>query len=146
MRRRPSTLRRPPLRLGDAEVRAADHRSRGSLPTGWTPAGLPLALLMLRGCPCHASSTLPSGWLMAPRNHDCRAYGALAWRQATYGLEYDESYLLGVVDSIASGTGFVDDGVSYFTAGTPFHPLISTGPVLLLPAALVWKVTGGDLT
>lgn len=73
------------------------------------------------------------------------AYGLLAWRQLHYGLEYDEAYLLRVISNIASGQGFVDDGVAFFTTGEPFHPYISTGPTLLLPSALVWKITDGSL-
>jgi len=73
------------------------------------------------------------------------SYAALLWRQLNYGLEYDESYLLVVIRNIASGGGYVDDGVSFFTTGEPFHPYISTGPTLLLPSALVWKITGGSL-
>lgn len=73
------------------------------------------------------------------------AYAALLRGQITYGLEYDESYLLEVIDSIASGNGFVDDGVSFFTSGLPFDPNISTGPVLLLPSALVWAISDGSV-
>jgi hypothetical protein len=74
------------------------------------------------------------------------AYAALIRGQLSYGLEYDESYLLGVVENIASGRGFIDDGVSYFSTGEPFQPNISTGPVMLLPSALVWMVSDGNLT
>ncbi len=71
------------------------------------------------------------------------SYAVLIRAQFGYGLEYDEAYLLNVVRNIAEGHGFVDDGVSYFTSGEPFHPLISTGPTMLLPAALAWKISGG---
>lgn len=73
-------------------------------------------------------------------------YAALIWGQLNYGLEYDESYLLNVVRNIASGRGFIDDGVSYFTSGTPFDPLISTGPTVLVPSAAMWKLSAGDIT
>ncbi len=53
-------------------------------------------------------------------------YAILLRGQFSYGLEYDESYLLHVIANIASGNGFVDDGVAYFTSGEPFHPFIST--------------------
>jgi hypothetical protein len=64
------------------------------------------------------------------------AYAVLLRGQFSYGLEYDESYLLHVIANIASGNGFVDDGVAYFTTGEPFHPFISTGPVMLLPVRI----------
>jgi hypothetical protein len=73
------------------------------------------------------------------------AYGALLRGQFSYGLEYDESYLLRVIANIATGSGFVDDGVSFFSSGEPFHPFISTGPVMLLPSALVWIATDGNV-
>ena len=73
------------------------------------------------------------------------AYLVLIRSQLTYGLEYDESYLLRVAANIASGNGFVDDGVSFWTSATPFDPNISTGPVLLLPGAVVWKISSGSL-
>lgn len=73
------------------------------------------------------------------------AYAVLLRGQFSYGLEYDESYLLHVIANIASGNGFVDDGVAYFTTGEPFHPFISTGPVMLLPSAFVWLVTDGNV-
>jgi len=72
-------------------------------------------------------------------------YAVLLRGQFGYGLEYDESYLLHVIANIASGNGFVDDGVAYFTTGEPFHPFISTGPVMLLPSAFVWLVTDGNV-
>ena len=73
------------------------------------------------------------------------AYLVLIRSQLTYGLEYDESYLLRVAANIASGNGFLDDGISFWTSGTPFDPNISTGPVFLLPGAVVWKVSSGSL-
>lgn len=73
------------------------------------------------------------------------AYLVLIRSQLTYGLEYDESYLLRVAANIANGNGFLDDGVSFWTSGTPFDPNISSGPVLLLPGAVVWKVSSGSL-
>ncbi len=74
------------------------------------------------------------------------AYVACLWDQLHYGLEYDESYLLNVADNISSGKGFIDDGVSFWTTGTPFDPNISTGPVLLLPTALLWAISDHSLT
>jgi hypothetical protein len=73
------------------------------------------------------------------------AYLVLIKGQLTYGLEYDESYLLSVAANIADGQGFIDDGVSFWTSGTPFDPNISTGPVLLVPGAIAWKISGGSL-
>jgi len=73
------------------------------------------------------------------------AYLALIKSQLTYGLEYDESYLLRVAANIADGRGFIDDGVSFWTSGTPFDPNISTGPALLVPGAMAWKISGGSL-
>lgn len=92
-------------------------------------------------------------WLAAPANAAfvvlavvvALAYLALAWDQVHYGLEYDEAYLLTVVRNIAQGNGFVDDGVTFATSGTAFDPRISTGPVLLLPSAAVWALSGESL-
>ncbi|MBI1351536.1 MAG: hypothetical protein GC156_10490 [Actinomycetales bacterium] len=66
-------------------------------------------------------------------------------RQFGYGLEYDESYLLGVVRNLVAGRGYVDDGITFGTSGAPFEPRISTGPTVVLPAAGVWWLTDGAI-
>ena len=73
-------------------------------------------------------------------------YASLIWSQLNYGLEYDESFMLNVIRNIGNGSGFVGDGVSFWSTSRPFDPNISTGPVVLLPAALVWKLSEGSLT
>lgn len=71
---------------------------------------------------------------------------ALVWWQFGYGLEYDESYLLFVAARVAEGAGYVDDGISFSTSGAPWDPNISTGPTVLVPAALMWSLTDGSVT
>ncbi len=74
------------------------------------------------------------------------AYTFVITNQLSYGLEYDESYLLNVARNIANGAGYIDDGVSFWTSGQPFDPNISTGPTLILPGALMWLASDGSLT
>ncbi len=69
----------------------------------------------------------------------------LCAKQLTYGLEFDESYLLGVASNLASGAGYVDDGVTFLSTSEPFSPVISTGPTVLIPMSLTWWIFDGDL-
>ena len=69
----------------------------------------------------------------------------LCAKQLTYGLEFDESYLLGVASNLASGVGYVDDGVTFLSTSEPFSPVISTGPAVLIPVSLTWWIFDGDL-
>ena len=69
----------------------------------------------------------------------------LCAKQLTYGLEFDESYLLGVASNLASGSGYVDDGVTFLSTSEPFSPVISTGPTVLIPVSLTWWIFDGDL-
>jgi len=69
----------------------------------------------------------------------------LCVKQLTYGLEFDESYLLGVANNLASGSGYVDDGVTFLSTSEPFSPVISTGPTVLIPVSLTWWIFDGDL-
>jgi len=69
----------------------------------------------------------------------------LCAKQLTYGLEFDESYLLGVASNLASGVGYVDDGVTFLSTSEPFSPVISTGPTVLIPVSLTWWIFDGDL-
>ena len=63
----------------------------------------------------------------------------LCAKQLAYGLEFDESYLLGVASNLASGSGYVDDGVTFLSTSEPFSPVISTGPTVLVPVSLTCK-------
>ena len=73
------------------------------------------------------------------------AYLALAWQQLRYGIEFDEGFNLTVVRNMASGLGYSTTGIVPWTWEVPFDPNASTGPTLLLPASLVWFLTGGSL-
>jgi hypothetical protein len=73
------------------------------------------------------------------------AYLALAWQQLRYGIEFDEGFNLTVVRNMASGVGYSTTGIVPWTWEVPFDPNASTGPALLLPASLVWFLTGGSL-
>jgi uncharacterized membrane protein len=63
-------------------------------------------------------------------------------------LEYDEAFNITVVENVAERFFYGTNGaISFVTGevGTPvlFDPLITTGPTLLLPAALVWRMSNG---
>ncbi|MBU2074844.1 MAG: hypothetical protein KKE65_06795 [Actinobacteria bacterium] len=64
----------------------------------------------------------------------------LAWRGLHVSWVYDEAYNLQVVRNLAAGHGYATDGVLHGADGLEaFDFRISTGPVLLVPAAaLVW--------
>lgn len=72
-------------------------------------------------------------------------YLALVVNELRSGLEYDESFLLSVVKNVANGHGYLSDGVSFSSRNEPFDPNISTGPTMLIPAAVVWKFSSGNL-
>lgn len=61
-------------------------------------------------------------------------------------LEYDEAYNLQIAESLRQGNGYATFGA--LDAGRPwkFDPHITTGPVVLLPAAAVWSLTDGSVT
>jgi hypothetical protein len=72
------------------------------------------------------------------------AYACLAWQQLRYGIEYDESANLTVIKNLAEGRGYATTGTSWGWYRT-FDPGASTGPVLLLPGAAAWYLSGGVL-
>lgn len=61
-------------------------------------------------------------------------------------VEYDEAYNLQVAESLRQGHGYSTFGA--LGSGQPwkFDPHITTGPVVLLPAAAVWSLTDGSVT
>lgn len=60
---------------------------------------------------------------------------SLVWSVAQHPLWEDEAYNLTVVRNLVNGLGYSSDGILRFGTVTPFDPAISTGPVVLLPAA-----------
>lgn len=70
------------------------------------------------------------------------AYLVLLVKQLGYGLEFDESSMLDVVRSLARGEGYGGGGL---WQGQEFGAGVTTGPVLLVPAAVAWMVTDGSL-
>ncbi len=63
----------------------------------------------------------------------------LCVKQLTYGLEFDESYLLGVANNLASGSGYVDDGVTFLSTSEPFSPVILFGIVETCRFRHTWR-------
>ena len=72
------------------------------------------------------------------------AYAAVFRQQLQYGIEYDESTSLNVINNIATGFGYATTGLSWGWY-VPFDPGASTGPALLLPSAFMWWATDGSL-
>ena len=70
---------------------------------------------------------------------------SLAWHGMAAPLDYDEAYNLQVVDNLANGTGYASYGALRDEGPWAFDPNITTGPVILLPLALVWWLTDGSL-
>lgn len=70
---------------------------------------------------------------------------ALLWQQIRYGIEYDEGSNLTVVANFAEGRGYVSTGLMPWMWSKEFDPGASTGPVLLIPGALFWWLSGGSL-
>jgi hypothetical protein len=60
-------------------------------------------------------------------------------------LEYDEAFNLQIAESLRHRNGYTTFGA--LGSGEPwkFDPHITTGPVVLLPVAIVWFLTDGDL-
>ncbi|MGO4604101.1 hypothetical protein [Terrabacter sp. 2YAF2] len=74
------------------------------------------------------------------------AYAGVVCQQLDYGLEYDEAYNLTVVRNLAEGHGYASNSAMFPGVDLKsFDPFVSTGPALLVPAAVVWRVTGGTL-
>lgn len=78
------------------------------------------------------------------------AYCLLTASQLRLPLEYDEAFNITVVENIAERFVYGTNG-AVTTFGQDigesvlFDPLITTGPTLLLPAALVWQISGGAI-
>lgn len=97
-------------------------------------SGPPLARILIR----HAYGTLVIAGLAA--------YIAVLIQQLGYGLEFDEAYNLTVVRNLANGYGYASNSAIFSgLERKAFDPFVSTGPALLMPAAVVWKLTGGTL-
>lgn len=67
------------------------------------------------------------------------------YRGALAPLNYDAAYNLQVVDSLVKGSGYATSGAVRGQGPWLFDPYISTGPTVLLPAALMWWLSGGSL-
>jgi hypothetical protein len=70
------------------------------------------------------------------------ALAVLAWvgvtQVVTHVPDYDDAYNASVAKNIAAGAGYV----SSFDSLIPFNPEVTTGPTLLVPAALLVRVFG----
>ena len=60
-------------------------------------------------------------------------------------IDYDEGYNLQVVDNLAKGIGYASYGAIRDAKPWPFDPDITTGPAILMPMAVFWKLTGGSI-
>lgn len=60
-------------------------------------------------------------------------------------FNYDEAYNLQVVVNLANGKGYASFGALRDGANWLFDPHITTGPVALVPLAVVWKLFDGSL-
>lgn len=65
-------------------------------------------------------------------------------RQMQAPWEYDEAYNMTVAQNLARSGEYATNGVVVGEFPAYFDPHITTGPAVLLPAALVWWVTGGS--
>ena len=73
-------------------------------------------------------------------------YGVVFVRQLLGGLEFDESINLTVVRNLALGNGYATNQVDgYGEVFTQFDPIVSTGPTVLVPSALLWAITDGNI-
>jgi len=62
-------------------------------------------------------------------------------------LEYDEAFNMTVVKNLGDHFLYATNGaVGLLTETKLFDPLITTGPTLLAPSALVWFITQGSIT
>jgi hypothetical protein len=73
-------------------------------------------------------------------------YVALISSHLRLPLEYDEAFNITVVENFAERFFYGTNGAINPSAGPQlFDPLITTGPTLLLPAALVWRLSNGAI-
>lgn len=70
---------------------------------------------------------------------------AASYRALFNPLEYDEAYNLQVVDTLARGGGYASYGALDGAGPRFFDSHITTGPAVLLPLALVWRVSDGSV-
>ncbi|MFH5824211.1 hypothetical protein [Georgenia sp. AZ-5] len=92
-----------------------------------------------------ASGVLPAAAFWVPLTLVIACYAVLAWQQLDYGLEFDDAYNLTVVENLAEGRGYASNGTIFEGGLKPFDEYISTGPVLLVPTAVMWWLTDGAL-
>lgn len=96
----------------------------------------------------------PGGW--SPARSRSLVHGALLViviavylvlfiHEARAGLEFDEAYNLEVARNLAAGNGYATYGWKTGTALRPFDPFVTTGPTLLMPAGLLWRIGHGTL-
>jgi len=60
-------------------------------------------------------------------------------------IDYDEAYNLQVVDMLSKGEGYASYGALKGLGPWLFDPNITTGPLILGPLALLWKISGESL-
>lgn len=60
-------------------------------------------------------------------------------------IDYDEAYNLQIVDSLVKGKGYASFGSFRGNGPWLFDPYITTGPIVLLPLSIIWKISNGSL-
>jgi uncharacterized membrane protein YqjE len=71
---------------------------------------------------------------------------SIVFYQGLYtAIDYDEAYNLQVVDNLSLGKGYSSYGALTDNGIHRFDPFVTTGPIVMLPMALVSWLTGGSL-
>lgn len=70
---------------------------------------------------------------------------SLGYHSLATPLGYDEAYNLQVVDNLIKGKGYASYGAIRGEGPWVFDPHVTTGPVILVPLAVSWWITGGSL-
>lgn len=75
------------------------------------------------------------------------AYALMILGQIRLPLEYDEAFNMTVAENLGERFFYGTNGALGQPVGTPiaFDPYITTGPTLLVPAAIVWRLLGGTV-
>lgn len=107
-------------------IEGRGEKGSGS-PAGWSPA---------------RSRSLVHGALLV---FVIAVYAVLFVHEARAGLEFDEAYNLEVARNLAAGNGYATYGWKTGTTLRPFDPFVTTGPTLLMPAGLLWRIGNGTL-